>query len=166
MTQPPVGFLCYARFDDEYENGRLSELRQRLSAEVRFQTGNQELDIFQDQLPVDGWQRGPHLPGGGFIPCPNCNPNNFAGVPVKGQPDPLFVPFVPNKRPHFIALDRQSAFFCAYPHFAGDVGIVLVDIGLQPTFGDLDGPGDPRQRDFSSSNRSIRALVASEMIRN
>lgn len=32
-------FFSYARFDDEHDGEALSELRQRLGAEVRMQTG-------------------------------------------------------------------------------------------------------------------------------
>ena len=44
----PSAFLCYARFDDEHDGGALSELRKRLSGEVRAQTGA-AFPIFQDR---------------------------------------------------------------------------------------------------------------------
>jgi len=99
-------------------------------------------------LTIDGRQRRPQLAGRGFIACANRDSHDFTGVAVERQPDPVFVPFVPDKGPHLVACDRQSAFFCAYPHFAGDVPIVLVDIELEPAFRDLDGPRDARQGDF------------------
>jgi parallel beta-helix repeat protein len=49
----PVAFLSYVWLDDEHEEGRLSEFRRRLAAEVRMQTGR-PFDIFQDRKAV-GW---------------------------------------------------------------------------------------------------------------
>jgi hypothetical protein len=42
---PAVAFMSYVRFDDQHENGRLTELSQRLSSEVGLQTGS-EFRIF------------------------------------------------------------------------------------------------------------------------
>jgi hypothetical protein len=36
-----MAFMSYAHFDDEHEAGKLSEFRNRLSGEVRFQTGKE-----------------------------------------------------------------------------------------------------------------------------
>jgi parallel beta-helix repeat protein len=44
----PVAFMSYVWFDDEHNNGRLTTFRDRLSAEVRMQTG-EEFPIFQDR---------------------------------------------------------------------------------------------------------------------
>jgi F-box protein 11 len=55
----PAAFLSYVRFDDEHEDGRLSEFRKRLSAEVRMQTG-EEFPIFQDRNDISwgqNWQK-------------------------------------------------------------------------------------------------------------
>jgi parallel beta-helix repeat protein len=55
----PAAFLSYVRFDDEHEDGRLSEFRKRLSGEVRVQTG-EEFPIFQDRNDISwgqNWQR-------------------------------------------------------------------------------------------------------------
>lgn len=49
----PAAFISYVRFEDEHNNGRLSELCRLLSAEVRVQTGDQ-FDIFQDRKDI-GW---------------------------------------------------------------------------------------------------------------
>jgi parallel beta-helix repeat protein len=46
-----VGFMSYVRFDDEHENGRLTEFCKRLSGEVRMQTG-ERFDIFQDRNDI------------------------------------------------------------------------------------------------------------------
>jgi hypothetical protein len=116
-------------------------------------------------LAVDWRQRRPPLLSCRLLTGTYRDSHDFTGVAVAGQPDPLLIPCVANKRPHLVARDRQSAFFCAYAHLAWDVVIVLVDIRVQPMLRNLDGPCDPRQRDFSSSKRSIRALVSSEMIR-
>jgi len=50
-----VAFMSYVRFDDEHENGRLTEFRKRLSAEVRMQTG-EEFPIFQDRNDIQWGQ--------------------------------------------------------------------------------------------------------------
>src|SRR3989304_7605505 len=44
----PAAFMSYVRFDDKHEDGRLTEFRERLSAEVKMQTG-EEFPIFQDR---------------------------------------------------------------------------------------------------------------------
>jgi len=60
MPKPkPAAFLSYVRFDDEHEDGRLSEFRKRLSGEVRMQTG-EEFPIFQDRNDISwgqNWQK-------------------------------------------------------------------------------------------------------------
>ena len=43
--------MSYVRFDDQHENGRLTEFRNRLSGEVRMQTGV-EFSIFQDRNDI------------------------------------------------------------------------------------------------------------------
>ena len=54
MDRPtPAAFLSYVRFDDEHEEGRLTQLRERLSGEVRMQTG-EPFPIFQDRNDI-GW---------------------------------------------------------------------------------------------------------------
>jgi len=59
MARVPVAFLSYVRLDDQHENGRLSEFCQRLSGEVRLQTG-ETFHIFQDRNDIrwgEQWQR-------------------------------------------------------------------------------------------------------------
>jgi parallel beta-helix repeat protein len=51
MKSQPIAFMSYVRFDDQHENGRLTEFRERLSAEVRIQTGD-EFIIFQDRNDI------------------------------------------------------------------------------------------------------------------
>jgi hypothetical protein len=56
--QKPIAFMSYVRNDDEHEEGRLSLLRDRLSGEVRMQTG-EEFPIFQDRTDIkwgDNWK--------------------------------------------------------------------------------------------------------------
>src|SRR6267142_5515248 len=51
--------MSYVRLDDEYLEGRLSELRQRLEAEIRLQSGDREFHIFQDRNDItwgQNWQ--------------------------------------------------------------------------------------------------------------
>jgi F-box protein 11 len=50
--------MSYVRFDDKHENGRLTEFRNRLSGEVRMQTG-EDFPIFQDRNDIQwgqNWQ--------------------------------------------------------------------------------------------------------------
>ena len=59
MSERPIGFMSYVRFDDEHEHGRLTEFCKRLSGEVRIQTG-EEFQIFQDKKHIawgQQWQR-------------------------------------------------------------------------------------------------------------
>lgn len=49
--QQPLAFMSYVRFEDEHEDGRLTLFRQRLSGEVRVQTG-EEFPIFQDRNDI------------------------------------------------------------------------------------------------------------------
>jgi F-box protein 11 len=51
MDKEPAAFLSYVRFDDQHEGGKLSQLRERLSAEVQLQTGR-EFWIFQDRNDI------------------------------------------------------------------------------------------------------------------
>jgi F-box protein 11 len=46
-----MAFMSYVRVDDQHEGGRLSQLRDRLSAEVRMQAG-EEFPIFQDRTDI------------------------------------------------------------------------------------------------------------------
>ncbi|HKP74850.1 MAG TPA: toll/interleukin-1 receptor domain-containing protein [Longimicrobiaceae bacterium] len=55
----PVAFMSYVHSDDEHENGRLTQFRQRLSGELRIQTG-ESFDIFQDRKDIawgQQWKR-------------------------------------------------------------------------------------------------------------
>lgn len=51
MPTRPIAFLSYVHFDDQHENGRLTQFRERLSAEMRIQTG-EEFIIFQDRNDI------------------------------------------------------------------------------------------------------------------
>jgi parallel beta-helix repeat protein len=46
-----AAFMSYARFNDQHDDGQLSEFRERLAAEVRAQTG-QTFTIFQDRNDI------------------------------------------------------------------------------------------------------------------
>ena len=55
----PAAFMSYVRFNDQHDDGQLSQFRERLGAEVRAQTG-QEFAIFQDRNDIawgQNWQR-------------------------------------------------------------------------------------------------------------
>jgi parallel beta-helix repeat protein len=56
MSQHPAAFMSYVRFDDQHENGRLSEFCNRLSGEVRLQTG-EKFHIFQDRNDISWGQQ-------------------------------------------------------------------------------------------------------------
>lgn len=43
-----AAFMSYARFDDQHDDGQLTEFRERLAAEIRVQTG-EKFEIFQDR---------------------------------------------------------------------------------------------------------------------
>ncbi len=51
MSQTPIAFLSYVNLDDQHEQGRLTQFRERLSGEVRIQTG-EAFDIFQDKKDI------------------------------------------------------------------------------------------------------------------
>ena len=51
MSHKPVAFMSYVRLDDQHEAGRLTQFRERLSGEVRMQTG-EAFDIFQDRNDI------------------------------------------------------------------------------------------------------------------
>ena len=59
MSNNPIAFMSYVRMDDAHENGRLSQFRERLSGEVRMQTG-EAFEIFQDRNDIawgQQWQQ-------------------------------------------------------------------------------------------------------------
>lgn len=59
MSIGPAAFMSYVRFNDQHDDGQLSQFRERLAAEVRAQTG-QEFAIFQDRNDIawgQNWQQ-------------------------------------------------------------------------------------------------------------
>ncbi|TQK51584.1 F-box protein 11 [Streptomyces sp. SLBN-118] len=59
MPGTPAAFMSYVRFNDEHDDGLLTQLRERLGTEVRAQTG-EEFAIFQDRNDVawgQNWQQ-------------------------------------------------------------------------------------------------------------
>ena len=59
MPDTPAAFMSYVRFDDEHDDGQLSTFRERLSTEVRAQTG-EDFPIFQDRNDIawgQSWQQ-------------------------------------------------------------------------------------------------------------
>jgi parallel beta-helix repeat protein len=59
VARDPAAFMSYVRFNDEHDDGQLSALRERLSTEVRAQTG-EEFPIFQDRNDIawgQSWQQ-------------------------------------------------------------------------------------------------------------
>lgn len=62
MQPTPAAFMSYVEQDNQYVDGRLNELGQRLSAAVRFHTG-EDFVVFQEQLDVawgQNWQERIH----------------------------------------------------------------------------------------------------------
>ena len=49
-----AGFFSYVHADDEFENGRISKLRERLERAIRFYSGLREFRIFQDRISSGG----------------------------------------------------------------------------------------------------------------
>ena len=59
MPGGAAAFMSYVRFNDQHDDGQLSQFRERLAAEVRAQTG-QEFAIFQDRNDIawgQNWQQ-------------------------------------------------------------------------------------------------------------
>ena len=59
MPGSPAAFMSYVRFNDQHDDGQLTQFRERLSAEVRVQTG-EEFPIFQDRNDIawgESWQQ-------------------------------------------------------------------------------------------------------------
>jgi hypothetical protein len=59
MSGGPAAFMSYVWFNDQHDDGQLSQFRERLEAEVRAQTG-QEFAIFQDRNDIawgQSWQQ-------------------------------------------------------------------------------------------------------------
>jgi hypothetical protein len=58
VPREPVAFMSYVRFNDQHDDGQLSQFRERLSTEVRAQTG-EDFTIFQDRNDIawgQNWQ--------------------------------------------------------------------------------------------------------------
>jgi hypothetical protein len=58
MDKQPAAFMSYVRFNDQHDDGQLTQFRERLSAEIRGQTGD-EFPIFQDRTDIawgQNWQ--------------------------------------------------------------------------------------------------------------
>ena len=56
----PAAFMSYVRFDDQHDDGQLSQFRKRLGDEVRALTGEQDFAIFQDRNDIawgQNWQQ-------------------------------------------------------------------------------------------------------------
>ncbi|CAK8724981.1 hypothetical protein KKHLCK_15550 [Candidatus Electrothrix laxa] len=51
MSRTALAFMSYVNLDDQHEQGRLTQFRERLSGEVRMQTG-EPFDIFQDRKDI------------------------------------------------------------------------------------------------------------------
>ena len=51
MSGQSAAFMTYVRFVDQHDDGQLTQFRERLSAEVQVQTGEEFL-IFQDRNDI------------------------------------------------------------------------------------------------------------------
>ena len=59
MAGNPAAFMSYVRFNDQHDDGQLTQFRERLATEVRAQTG-EEFAIFQDRNDIawgQNWQQ-------------------------------------------------------------------------------------------------------------
>ena len=59
MPGEPAAFMSYVRFNDQHDDGQLTQFRERLGSEVRAQTGG-EFAIFQDRNDIawgQNWQQ-------------------------------------------------------------------------------------------------------------
>jgi hypothetical protein len=59
VADGPAAFMSYVRLDDAHDDGQLTTFRERLSAEIRMQTG-EHFPIFQDRNDISwgqNWQR-------------------------------------------------------------------------------------------------------------
>lgn len=61
-TRKHVAFMSYVHLDDQHEGGQLTGLCERLSAEVRIQTG-EEFQIFQDRKDIQWGQNWKNIIG-------------------------------------------------------------------------------------------------------
>lgn len=60
MRLPPIGFLSYARQDDELSGQKLSKLRKLIKAELQLQYGREKVKLFQDVSTIPhgaAWER-------------------------------------------------------------------------------------------------------------
>ncbi len=88
MSRHPVAFMSYVRFDDEHENGRLTEFCKQLSGEVRLQTG-EKFHIFQDRNDIAWGQQWKQridesLDGATFL-IPIITPSFFKSPPCRDE---------------------------------------------------------------------------------
>jgi hypothetical protein len=63
MDRTPMAFMSYVDQDNQYEEGRLAELGQRLRTTVRFHTGD-DWGMFQEHLDIawgQNWQEQIHV---------------------------------------------------------------------------------------------------------
>ena len=73
--------------------------------------GGPEIGIGHRTLAVYRWQRVPEFLRGRRIPLANGDTHDLARVPIQGEPNPPLLLFCGDKRPEFITLQRQPAFF-------------------------------------------------------
>lgn len=73
------------------------------------------IGVDHSALAIDGRQRVPKHLSTLSASIADVNPNDFSGVGIEGESDPLFVSLVVHKRPEFIALHPQWLFFLSQP---------------------------------------------------
>ena len=104
-----------------------------------------KVGIARGPLPIDIGQRIPECLGTFGATITDMNADNFSGVTVNGEPNPLFLLFISDERPHFVALDSQLEMsFCHHLYGLWDSLIEFVHIVLQPAFRDTDHTGNTR----------------------
>src|SRR3990170_1882725 len=84
---------------------------------------------------VNFWQRIPQPLRSLTIPTSYIYSNYFPCIFIHCQPNPLFILFLSDKRPHFITFNCQTTSSCSgYCHFSWYIFIFLIYILLQPSF--------------------------------
>ena len=75
--------------------------------------------------------------------------HNFPGLPIQGEPNPVFFLLVADKRPGLVTLDREVKRGLGHDgDDPGDGGVFFVGIVLEPALREAGHAGNPGQRDF------------------
>jgi hypothetical protein len=84
-----------------------------------------KIGVADGTLAIEGRQRSPQSAYAGFGPRSDRHTDNFAGLAVKSQPNPLLTSFLANIRPEFITFQNQAPFLLCNGHRAWNCGIFI-----------------------------------------